>query len=45
VAERMLRTPERRIDMSAPFVGAKMPDGLRLHVVIPVYTRSACGDA
>jgi pilus assembly protein CpaF len=33
--ERMLRTSGRRIDMSTPFVDATMPDGSRLHVVIP----------
>jgi Flp pilus assembly CpaF family ATPase len=31
----MLRTSGRRIDMSTPFVDAMMPDGSRLHVVIP----------
>jgi pilus assembly protein CpaF len=37
--ERMLRTSGRRIDMSTPFVDATMPDGSRLHVVIPDITR------
>jgi Flp pilus assembly CpaF family ATPase len=37
----MLRTSGRRIDMSTPFVDAMMPDGSRLHVVIPVSTRTA----
>src|SRR3712207_3925296 len=31
----MLRTSGRRIDMSTPFVDAMLPDGSRLHVVIP----------
>ena len=35
----MLRTSGRRIDMSTPFVDAVMPDGSRLHVVIPEITR------
>jgi pilus assembly protein CpaF len=35
----MLRTSGRRIDMSTPFVDAMMPDGSRLHVVIPDITR------
>ncbi len=35
LVERMLRTSGRRIDMSTPFVDATMPDGSRLHVVIP----------
>jgi pilus assembly protein CpaF len=35
----MLRTSGRRIDMSQPFVDAMMPDGSRLHVVIPDITR------
>jgi len=37
----MLRTSDRRIDMSTSFVDAMMPDGSRLHVVIPMSTRSA----
>src|SRR3954469_23547503 len=41
LVERMLRTSGRRIDMSTPFVDAMMPDGSRLHVVIPVSTRPA----
>ena len=41
LVERMLRTSGRRIDMSTPFVDAMMPDGSRLHVVIPVSTRTA----
>ena len=35
LVERMLRTSGRRIDMSTPFVDATLPDGSRLHVVIP----------
>jgi Flp pilus assembly CpaF family ATPase len=41
LVERMLRTSGRRIDMSTPFVDATMADGSRLHVVIPVSTRTA----
>ena len=40
LVERMLRTSGRRSDMSTPFVDAMLPDGSRLHVVIPVSTRS-----
>jgi Flp pilus assembly CpaF family ATPase len=39
LVERMLRTSGRRVDMSTPFVDAMMPDGSRLHVVIPDITR------
>jgi pilus assembly protein CpaF len=39
LVERMLRTSGRRIDMSTPFVDATLPDGSRLHVVIPDVTR------
>ena len=39
LVERMLRTSGRRIYMSTPFVDAMMPDGSRLHVVIPDITR------
>jgi len=35
VVERMLRTSGRRIDMSRRFVDATMPDGSRVHVIIP----------
>jgi Flp pilus assembly CpaF family ATPase len=31
LAERMLRTSGRQIDMSTAFVDATMPDGSRLH--------------
>jgi pilus assembly protein CpaF len=41
LVERMLRTSGRRIDMSTPFVDVMMPDGSRLHVVIPMSTRPA----
>ena len=36
LVERMLRTSGRRVDVSTPFVDAVLPDGSRLHVVIPV---------
>ncbi|WP_153393449.1 CpaF family protein [Ornithinicoccus halotolerans] len=39
LVERMLRTSGRRVDLSAPFVDAALPDGSRLHVVIPDITR------
>ncbi|MCO7218886.1 CpaF family protein [Klenkia sp. PcliD-1-E] len=39
LVERMLRTSGRRVDMSTPFVDATLPDGSRLHVVIPDVTR------
>jgi pilus assembly protein CpaF len=39
LVERMLRTTGRRIDLSMPFVDAMLPDGSRLHVVIPAITR------
>ena len=39
LVERMLRTSGRRIDISSPFVDAMLPDGSRLHVVIPQITR------
>jgi pilus assembly protein CpaF len=39
LVERMLRTSGRRIDLSTPFVDATLPDGSRLHVVIPGITR------
>jgi pilus assembly protein CpaF len=40
LVERMLRTSGRRIDLSSPFVDAMLPDGSRLHVVIPQITRA-----
>jgi len=39
VVERMLRQSGRRLDTSHPFVDAMLPDGSRLHVVIPDITR------
>ncbi len=39
LVERMLKTSGRRIDLSSPFVDACLPDGSRLHVVIPDVTR------
>jgi hypothetical protein len=39
LVERMLRTSGRRVDLSTPFVDAVLPDGSRLHVVIPDITR------
>lgn len=39
LVERMLRVSGRRLDMSTPFVDAMLPDGSRLHVVIPDITR------
>jgi pilus assembly protein CpaF len=39
LVERMLRPSGRRVDVSQPFVDALLPDGSRLHVVIPDITR------
>jgi pilus assembly protein CpaF len=39
LVERMLKSSGRRIDLSSPFVDAQLPDGSRLHVVIPDVTR------
>lgn len=39
LVERMLRVSGRRLDLSTPFVDAMLPDGSRLHVVIPDITR------
>jgi pilus assembly protein CpaF len=39
LVERMLHTTGRRVDLSQPFVDASLPDGTRLHVVIPDITR------
>ena len=39
LVERMLATTGRRIDLSQPFVDAALPDGSRLHVVLPSITR------
>ncbi|MDM4763566.1 ATPase, T2SS/T4P/T4SS family [Galbitalea sp. SE-J8] len=38
LVERMLQTSGRRVDVSSPFVDASLPDGSRLHVVIPDIT-------
>ena len=38
LVERMLRPTGRRLDRSSPFVDASLPDGSRLHVVIPDIT-------
>jgi pilus assembly protein CpaF len=40
LVERMLKTSGRRLDLSNPFVDAVLPDGSRLHVVIPDITRA-----
>ncbi len=40
LVERMLRWSGRRLDVSSPFVDAMLPDGSRLHVVIPDITRA-----
>ena len=40
LVERMLRTSGRRVDLSSPFVDATLPDGSRLHVVIPDISRA-----
>ncbi len=37
--ERMLRSTGRRLDRATPFVDAALPDGSRLHVVIPDISR------
>lgn len=39
LVERMLKSSGRRVDLSQPFVDAMLPDGSRLHVVIPEITR------
>ena len=39
LVERMLASSGRRLDLSSPFVDAALPDGSRLHVVIPDITR------
>ncbi|WP_165162682.1 ATPase, T2SS/T4P/T4SS family, partial [Candidatus Protofrankia datiscae] len=40
LVERMLKSSGRRVDLSTPFVDAMLPDGSRLHVVIPDVTRA-----
>ncbi|NEE03308.1 CpaF family protein [Phytoactinopolyspora halotolerans] len=42
LVERMLKSSGRRVDFSSPFVDAMLPDGSRLHVVIPEVTRHWC---
>jgi pilus assembly protein CpaF len=39
IVERMLVSSGRRLDLSSPFVDALMPDGSRLHVLIPPISR------
>ncbi|MCU1571530.1 MAG: pilus assembly protein CpaF [Naasia sp.] len=39
LVERMLQFSGRRVDLSSPFVDASLPDGSRLHVVIPDVTQ------
>jgi pilus assembly protein CpaF len=39
LVERMLKSSGRRVDLSSPFVDAMLPDGSRLHVVIPDVTQ------
>ncbi len=39
LVERMLHATGRRVDLSHPFVDASLPDGSRLHAVIPDVTR------
>ena len=41
LVERMLKSSGRRVDLVSPFVDATLPDGSRLHVVIPDITRRA----
>ena len=38
LVEKMLKSSGRRLDLSTPFVDAALPDGSRLHVVIPDIT-------
>jgi len=38
LVERMLQTSGRRLDLSEPFVDATLPDGSRLHAVLPEVT-------
>jgi pilus assembly protein CpaF len=40
LVERMLKPSGRRVDLSTPWVDAMLPDGSRLHVVIPDITRN-----
>ena len=43
LVEKMLKSSGRRVDLSTPFVDAMLPDGSRLHVVIPDITLRALG--
>ncbi|NDE49837.1 MAG: CpaF family protein, partial [Actinobacteria bacterium] len=38
IMDRILMWSGRRIDLSHPFVDARLPDGSRLHIVIPEIT-------
>jgi Flp pilus assembly CpaF family ATPase len=40
LVERMLKSSGRRVDLSSLFVDATLPDGSRLHVVIPDITQT-----
>jgi len=40
IVEKMLRASGRRLDRATPFVDASLPDGSRLHVIIPSLTRA-----
>lgn len=40
LVEKMLKSSGRRVDLSSPFVDAMLPDGSRLHVVIPDIARN-----
>ena len=40
LVERMLAWSGRRVDLASPFVDASLPDGSRLHVVIPDITKA-----
>ncbi|MEO0023984.1 MAG: hypothetical protein RL196_425 [Actinomycetota bacterium] len=40
IVEKMLRSCGRRLDRSTPFVDASLPDGSRLHVIIPSLTKA-----
>jgi pilus assembly protein CpaF len=39
LVERMLKTSRRRVDLSSPFVDARLPEGHRLHVVLDGISR------
>ena len=39
IVEKMLRASGRRLDRSTPFVDASLPDGSRLHAIIPSLTK------